>query len=60
MQLEQILLHAPCPIFWKGLNGRYLGCNKMFLEMSGLKDYTQLVGERDADMCWKKYADKYT
>lgn len=60
MMLDPILLHAPCAIFWKDLNGTFLGCNKLFLTMSGLNDYNELIGKKDADMRWKQYAYKYT
>lgn len=57
--LEPILHHAPCAIFWKNLDGVFLGCNQLFLVMSGLSDYSELVGKKDSDMRWKEYADKY-
>ncbi len=60
MLLDPILLHAPCAMFWKDLNGCYLGCNKLFLAMSGLSDYTDLIGQNDFNLPWKQCAAQYT
>lgn len=60
MLLDQILLHVPCPIFWKNLEGVFLGCNKLFLEkILGYYDYSQLIGKKDADLPWGSYKDDY-
>jgi PAS domain-containing protein len=32
---QQIVDHIPMPIFWKDLDGKYLGCNKSYEQESG-------------------------
>lgn len=59
MLLDQILFHVPCPIFWKDLKGAFLGCNKLFLEISGFVDYNQLIGKVDEELPWSQYAKDY-
>ena len=46
-------------IFWKDINGVYLGCNKAFLEDAGLTDYADIIGKTDYDMTWKDDALHY-
>ncbi|HMT02163.1 MAG TPA: ATP-binding protein [Burkholderiales bacterium] len=59
MLIEQILLHVPCAIFWKNLDGFFLGCNKLFLERAGFHDYTQLIGKDDSELPWKEFKNEY-
>jgi PAS domain S-box-containing protein len=59
MLLDQILLHVPCPIFWKNKNGELLGCNKLFLDIAGFNDYNQLIGKKDEELPWRKYTNQY-
>ena len=32
-------------IYWKDLNGRYLGCNKYMLNMAGVVNRTDILGK---------------
>lgn len=57
--LRQILDTAPQSIFWKDINGFYLGCNQVFAEGAGLSDSDQIKGKSDFDMPWKEAADAY-
>lgn len=59
MLLDQILFYVPCPIFWKNLDGAFLGCNKLFLAVAGFNDYIELIGKTDAELPWKKYKNEY-
>lgn len=59
MLSDPILSHVPCPIFWKSLDGKFLGCNKLFLDISGFHDYKELIGKTDAELPWSKYKDEY-
>lgn len=54
----QILDSVPVSIYWKDLNGMYLGCNKYMLQMAGLDDRTQILGKTDYELPWKNQADK--
>lgn len=59
MLLDQILFHVPCPIFWKSVDGTFLGCNKAFLVVCDFHDYSQLIGKKDEDLPWRSCADQY-
>ncbi len=59
MLINETLFHVPCPIFWKDLDGAFLGCNKLFLEIGGFCDYSQLIGKKDTELPWRKYNDEY-
>jgi len=49
--IRTILDLLPQRVFWKDREGRYLGCNRIFLEDTGMKD---VVGLTDYDMPWKR------
>lgn len=55
--LYSIIDTIDASIFWKDLDGRYLGCNKYMVKMSGFKDRSQIIGKKDKDMPWHKIAD---
>ena len=59
MLLDPILSHVPCPIFWKSLDGTFLGCNKLFLVISGFKEYNDLIGKTDSELPWKECQAEY-
>ncbi len=59
MLLDQILFHVPCPIFWKNTEGTFLGCNELFLTMSGFTNYDELVGKNDEELPWRMYKEDY-
>lgn len=54
---EQLVQHAPEPIFWKDTAGVYLGCNQPFLAMVGASDPLDIIGKTDFDFCWHQQAD---
>lgn len=43
-------------IYWKDINGKYLGCNRYMLEMAGISDRRDLIGKNDALLPWRDYA----
>jgi PAS domain S-box-containing protein len=45
-------------IYWKDLDGYYLGCNKYVLTMAGLQERSELIGKTDYDLAWKDEAPK--
>ena len=50
----------PCPLFWKGLDLRYLGCNRRFAAMAGLPGPEAVVGLDDYALPWpREDADAY-
>jgi len=52
--LAQILDTIPQSVFWKDLEGRYLGCNKPFSEAAGLENPAQVIGKTDFDLPWSR------
>ena len=52
--LRQILDTAPQSIFWKDLQGVYLGCNRVFANAAGLDDPERIKGKTDFDLPWPK------
>ena len=57
--LLNILESIPTRIFWKDLNGTYMGCNTVFAQDSGFSEPDDIVGKSDDDMPWKDLADSY-
>ncbi len=58
--LNMILDTVPQSIFWKDLNGRYLGCNSIFARAIGVATPKEVIGKTDYDMPWSKQeADAY-
>ncbi|RYE06139.1 MAG: PAS domain S-box protein [Rickettsiaceae bacterium] len=54
----QLIDVIPVSIYWKDLDGTYLGCNKYMLEMAGLSCRSQLLGKTDHQLPWSKQATK--
>lgn len=57
-ELETIIDSIPIPVFYKDIDGRYLGCNKAFSDFLG-KPKNEIVGKTVHDMGPKEIADKY-
>ena len=47
-------------IYWKDLEGRYLGCNKYMLDMDGVSSRKEIIGKTDYDLLTKEDADRVT
>jgi diguanylate cyclase (GGDEF)-like protein/PAS domain S-box-containing protein len=57
-EVKQLVInHIPHQIFWKGLDGTYLGCNSVFARFAGLADNSQVAGRRDEDFPWAHNAE---
>lgn len=52
--LKQILNTVPQSIFWKDMDGAYLGCNLTFAMSAGLNSPEQIKGKTDFDLPWPK------
>ena len=50
---------APVRIFWKDLQGRYLGCNPDFARDAGQAAPVNVIGRTDHDLTWAAHADLY-
>lgn len=49
-----ILDTIPQSIFWKDLDGKYLGCNSAFAKVAGLDSPNDIVGKSDFDLPWPR------
>jgi PAS domain S-box-containing protein len=49
-------MYIPGYVYWKDLNGVYLGCNQMEVELAGLKSPEEIIGKTDYDFPWKDSA----
>ena len=49
--LSLVMDNIPIAIFWKDLDSRYLGCNKVFANLAGLEP-EEMIGKTDLDMPW--------
>lgn len=55
-----ILDTIPQPVYWKDIQGRYLGCNASFARVAGLESPDDVIGKTDYDLVWSKAeADAY-
>ncbi len=52
--LQLVMDNIPQAIFWKDCDSRFLGCNRVFLNNTGLKTVDEIVGKTDYDMPWEK------
>ncbi len=59
--LSKILNTVPQGIFWKDINGRYLGCNQIFARSAGLRKPDEIIGKTDRELPWPEgYSENYT
>ena len=52
--LAHILNSVPQGIFWKDLEGVYMGCNKNFSIAAGIDSEDNIIGRTDFDLPWPK------
>ncbi len=52
--LRQIIETIPYYVFWKDRNSSYLGCNQLFVSITGHDKPEELIGKNDYDMPWRK------
>lgn len=57
--LQSVIDTAPLRIFWKGMDGAYMGCNALFARDAGYTLTSDLIGKTDHDMVWHKHAQAY-
>ncbi len=53
----QIIDVIDASVYWKDINGKYLGCNKFMLNMAGMSR-EQIIGHTDFMLPWKEQASK--
>jgi PAS domain S-box-containing protein len=57
--LRAVLDTIPARVFWKGLDGCYLGANAPFARDAGLDRPEDLIGKDDFAMGWRDQAERY-
>ena len=58
--LKLVLDSIPSAVFWKDRDSIYLGGNRTWLEVAGLKSSEESVGKSDYDLPWeKKHGDSF-
>ncbi len=57
--LHNVLDSVPTRIFWKDLDGRYLGCNRLFANDAGLDSVEDIIGKLDSELVWAEHAEQY-
>ena len=57
--LQNVLDSVPTRIFWKDLDGRYLGCNCLFANDAGLNSVNDIIGKLDSQLIWAEQAEQY-
>ncbi len=57
--LRNVLDTVPVRVFWKDLEGRYLGCNLPFAQDAGLESPEEIIGKCDYDLSWTEQAELY-
>jgi PAS domain S-box-containing protein len=60
VMLNMVLDTVPQAIFWKDVESRYIGCNRVFAITAGLDEPAQVAGKTDYDLPWPpEEADAY-
>jgi PAS domain S-box-containing protein len=57
--LQAIVDNIPRAIFWKDKDLYFMGCNKIFAEIAGVKSTNDIIGKSDFDMAWSAQAEAY-
>lgn len=57
--LRLVLDTVPVRVFWKDVNGVFLGCNQHFARDAGLESPDQIIGRDDYAMGWRDQARLY-
>lgn len=57
LDISAVLASMPGHVYWKDINGAYLGCNDLQAKDAGLSSRFDIVGKDDYDMPWSNLAD---
>lgn len=57
LYLENIVANLPGHVYWKDINGVYLGCNTHVAEAAGFTSAKDIIGKTDYDFVWKDQGD---
>ncbi|MGA7876670.1 MAG: PAS domain S-box protein, partial [Desulfoferrobacter sp.] len=57
--LQSVLDTIPVRVFWKNLDSKYLGCNRVLALDAGLHSPDEILGKTDFDMVWAEQAELF-
>ncbi|GAB4317527.1 MAG: hypothetical protein Kow0074_06170 [Candidatus Zixiibacteriota bacterium] len=57
--LHTIVANIPAAVFWKDVEGRYLGCNQQFAQAARLNSPEDIVGKTDYELPWTSEETEY-
>jgi two-component system, OmpR family, aerobic respiration control sensor histidine kinase ArcB len=57
--VNTIINNLPGAVYWKDLEGHYMGCNKFVAQMAGYENPEEMLGKTDYDFCWNEFADDW-
>jgi len=57
--INSIINNIPGAIYWKDVNGHYIGCNKFVAEAAGFSSPQDMIGKTDYDLVWKEFAEEW-
>ena len=57
--ITSIINNLPGAVYWKDVDGRYMGCNKFVATMAGYDNPEEMIGKTDYDLCWKEFAKEW-
>lgn len=55
--LEDIICKLPANVFWRSLDGTYLGCNDQCAQFLGFKDRYEIIGQKNEDFLQAEVAE---
>jgi PAS domain S-box-containing protein len=53
--LENILNSIPIRVFWKDVQGKYIGANNLFLQDAKIDSKEEIIGKTDFELPWAKF-----
>jgi PAS domain S-box-containing protein len=59
LTLQNIIDLLPVRIFWKDLDLKFIGCNKVLAKDAGKESPAEVIGKTDYEFSWKEQADAY-
>ena len=57
--LKSIIASIPGSIYWKDINGKYLGCNDFMVKVAGFSSKNDIIGKTDLEL-WPNQAHTFT
>lgn len=57
IMFQEVLNSLNSPIYWKSLNGIYMGCNTQMLTLYGKKSMNEIIGHNDFDLTTEDMAN---